>query len=212
MSELEKSRKRWLLERPNYETFGELVAKRLAKAIQQQGIWCDTTRRAKELHSLIKKLLKNKYSYENLPDKAGVRCVVRFRSEVDTVVSLACQLFDCSELDMKLERLGEDRIGYASTHLKIQLKRDDPDVVNYSREQYWAELQVSTLGQHLWSEMVHDSFYKDELALASLPVGFKRRVNLMSGLIEVADSEFDRLHKEKPSSIEAELYKSLEQY
>jgi hypothetical protein len=83
-------------------------------------------------------------------------------------------------------------------------------VVEYAG--YRAELQIKTLGQHLWSEMSHDSVYKNDDMLAVLPVGFRRRVNLMAGLIEVADQEFNRLNRELPLSAAGQLYKVMERH
>lgn len=212
MSDLETVRRRWLEERPKWGAFGEEIAKRLKEAIQKEGIWCVPSSRAKEPHSLIKKLLKGKYTYNNLPDRVGVRCVVRYLSEAEAVVTLACQLFDCSQVDRKIEKLEESRVGYAGIHMEIRLRQVDPSVVNYPPGQYWVELQIQTLGQHSWSEMTHDSVYKNDDTLAKLPVDIKRRVNLMAGLIEVADREFDRVNKEMPGNTSIDLYKTLERH
>lgn len=53
-------------------------------------------------HSLIKKLLKGKHSYESVPDKVGVRCIVRYLSDVDVAVSTAAKLFNCSQADLEV--------------------------------------------------------------------------------------------------------------
>lgn len=213
MSDVESARKRWIAERPAYKVLGSLLARKLRAAVQGQGIWCETSSRAKKPHSLVKKILKGGHTYETLPDKAGARCVVRYLSEAEVALSAACQLFDCRNLERKLEKLEqEDRLGYASIHMDVRLKQDDPDAANHQLANYWAELQIRTLGQNLWSEMTHDSFYKNDETLGTLPAGSRRRVNLMAGLIEVADREFDRLNKEMPLNLPAELYKALERH
>jgi ppGpp synthetase/RelA/SpoT-type nucleotidyltranferase len=193
-----------------YDAFAVLIASRLRAALQAKGIWCDVTARAKELHSLVKKLLKGHHTYENLPDKAGVRCIVRYRSEIDQALSIARGLFDCSEPDRKEVELAADRVGYSSTHVEVKLISGDPEAIRYSPTTYWSELQIRTLGQHLWAEISHDAVYKNEETLAVLPADLRRRVNLMSGLIEVADREFDRMDGELRLTEEARLYKGLE--
>jgi hypothetical protein len=60
--------------------------------------------------------------------------------------------------------------------------------------------------------MSHDAVYKNDDTLAVLPMGLKRRVNLMAGLIEVADGEFDRINKVLELSPQAQIYKVLEQH
>jgi len=212
MMDADEARRRWLEERQTYGEFGKLIADRLKGAVQDRGIWCATSSRAKEPHSLIKKLLKGKHTYDSLPDKAGARCIVRYMSDLDVVLSRAHSLFDCSEHDSKLKELGADRIGYNSIHVQVRLREGDPELQKYPATVYGAELQVRTLAQHLWSEMSHDSFYKNDATLTVLPVELKRRVYLMAGLIEVADQEFDRLNRETTLNPEAQLYKALEQH
>ncbi len=212
MNDIEQARKKWLAERPNYEDFGKLLEQRLRNAVQAKGVWCETESRAKEPHSLIKKLLKGEHSYESLPDKVGVRCIVRFLSEVEMVVLAAQELFACSQADRKIEELGADRVGYLSVHVEVRLRPSDPQVENYPPNQFWAELQLRTLAQHLWAEMTHDSVYKSDEALARLPPDIRRRVSLMAGVIEVADREFERLNQELTLTPEVQLYKLLERH
>lgn len=215
MSDVNEARKRWREEQPFYEQFGQLVQDRVRNAVKAKGIWCDTSSRAKETHSLVKKLLKGKHTYETLSDKAGARCIVRYLPDVEAVVALVEELFACSAPDNKLaELLLKDKIGYISTHIDVRLKTDDPRANDYPAARFCAELQIRTLGQHLWAEMSHDTFYKNEESIAELPdsIILKRRVNLMSGLIEVADQEFDRLNKEIPVDSAAALYKDLERH
>jgi ppGpp synthetase/RelA/SpoT-type nucleotidyltranferase len=214
MSDVEQARKRWQKEQASYVEFGELISGRVRVALQRRGIWCETSSRAKEIHSLVKKLLKGKHTYENLPDKAGARCMLRYFSDVDVVVGIVREVFECSEPDNKLEGLAEDRIGYISTHVEVRLKENDPSNATFPSQLYSAELQIRTQAQHLWAEMSHDTFYKNEETIAKLPnnVEVRRRINLMSGLIEVADQEFDRLNREIPLDSALSLYKELERH
>lgn len=54
MIEVDEARRRWLKERQSYSEFGALVAGRVENAVRELGIWCQTSSRAKEPHSLIK--------------------------------------------------------------------------------------------------------------------------------------------------------------
>ncbi len=210
MIDVDEARKRWLLQQPTHAEFAKLIADRLRVAVQQHGIWCETSSRAKETHSLVKKLLAGKHTYDSLSDKAGARCIVRYRSELALVLSLAADFFECSAAENKAVELGADRIGYSGIHVQVKLRQCDPQVEKYSPSDFCAELQIRTLGQHLWAEMSHDSFYKNDDTLRVLSIDLKRRAHLMAGLIEVADQEFDRLNQEILLNPEAQLYKSLE--
>lgn len=212
MIDVDEARRRWLKERQSYSEFGALVAGRMENAVRELGIWCQSSSRAKEPHSLIKKLLKGNCTYDSLQDKAGARCIVRHMCELDSVCLQAQKLFDCLRRDDKLTGLGTNRIGYNSIHLIVCLKEGDPETARYPAVSYVAELQIRTLAQHLWAEMSHDSFYKHDDVVAALPVQLVRRAHLMAGLIEVADYEFDRLNREIASSPEAQMYKALERH
>jgi ppGpp synthetase/RelA/SpoT-type nucleotidyltranferase len=48
------------------------------------------------------------------------------------------------------------------------------------RGTFWAELQVRTLAQRLWSEMSHDTVYKNDGMVAKLAPDVQRLVVLMA--------------------------------
>jgi hypothetical protein len=85
-------------------------------------------------------------------------------------------------------------------------------VATYLPEKFQAELQVRTLAQHLWSEMSHDTFYKNDETLNPLPNPIKRRIYLLAGVVEVADDEFTRLNEGMSTTPEHDLLKSLERH
>jgi len=64
----------------------------------------------------------------------------------------------------------------------------------------------------LWSEMSHDTVYKNEEMIKRLDADVKRRVSLMAGQIEVADREFDRLNMELSAQAAFRLLHVLEQH
>ena len=102
-------------------------------------------------------------------------------------------------------------VGYLSTPCRLgppfgRRPRDEAFVTH----RFWAELQIRTEAQHLWSDMSHHGFYKNDATLLSLSSDVQRRVNLMAGQIEVADREFERLRGETPVSDEAKLFQFLE--
>ena len=213
MTDLEDARKRWLEERERWEKFGQEAAKKLKAALRQRGIWAQVSTRAKEMDSLIKKLInKPDKTYESLGDKVGVRIVIRYVSEIDGVMSLVAELFACSGRENKLSELGPDKVGYLSTHVDIRSKDGDSLAIDFTPSIYRAELQVRTMAQHLWADMAHDTFYKNDETLNPSPPPLKRRVNVLAGVVEVADNEFDRLNREMPATPEVALLKSLEKH
>lgn len=214
MSDVEQARERWTAERSQYEAFGQLMAQRLRDSLKPVGVWFQVEARAKTIDSLVKKLLtKQHHTFESLPDKVGARVIIRYRADVDKVIERVRSLFDSSEPENKEKLLGTDRVGYLSVHLdNVRLHQNDGDAAQYPPGTFWVELQVRTLAQHLWSEMSHDTVYKNEEMIAQLDADVRRRVSLMGGQIEVADREFDRLNMELSTRVAVRLLQVLEQH
>jgi len=214
VSSVEQARRQWIVERSKHDAFGKVLERRLKESLKPIGIWFDVGSRAKTVDSLVKKLLtKRDYTYDTLPDKVGVRVIVRYRSDVDKVTAKVRMLFDSDEPENKEETLGTDRVGYSSIHLDhLRLHDYDADAPLYPRDVFWAELQVRTLAQHLWSEMSHDTVYKNDEMAANLLPDTRRRVALMAGQIEVADREFDRLNMDLSSRAMVLLLRILERH
>jgi ppGpp synthetase/RelA/SpoT-type nucleotidyltranferase len=209
VTSLNDARVRWLKERDIYEEFGKVVAARMKDGVRALGLWCETGSRAKEPHSLIKKLLrKPSHTYESLSDKVGARCIIRYRGDLPRVTDVAKRLFVCGPVDSKADSLGIDHVGYLSTHVDVSLPDDHPRAQEFSGMR--AELQIRTLAQHLWSEIAHDAVYKNDAVFSQLSDELKRRVNLMAGIIEVADMEFNRLNGELEERPEVQIYRGLE--
>lgn len=215
MSEVDVARKQWVEQRPRYEAYADVVKARLVLALKRSGFWYEVSARAKEIDSLVKKLLaKQDHTFASLPDKVGARVVVRFRADIAAAVAAIRGALKCpGEADDKQQDLGIDKVGYQSVHLDfVTLRDDDFKSAEFPASSFWVELQVRTLAQHLWSEMSHDTIYKNDETVSALPQDIRRRVNLMAGQIEVADREFDRLNGELPQDAHVQLLKALERY
>jgi len=214
VSDIERARQRWTAERPQYEEFGQLIGQRLRDSLKPLGIWFHVEARAKTVDSFVKKLLtKRRYTFESLPDKVGARVIIRYRTDVDKVIEKVRTLFDSNEPEDKEKLLGIDRFGYLSVHLdNVRLRKDDSNAAQFPPSAFWVELQVRTLAQHLWSEMSHDTVYKNQQMIAQLDPDIRRRVSLMAGQLEIADREFDRLNMEISAQATARLLQVLEQH
>lgn len=212
MTTIEAARKHWIKERPKHEEFADVMKARLKEVLKPGGFWFEVSARAKDIDSLVKKLIKKpKYLRKPLPDKVGARVVLRFRSDLPVALDLIKNSFTWTNEDPK--DLGIEKVGYQSVHLdSVSLQDDDPDIVKFPRDKFWVELQVRTLAQHLWSEMSHDTVYKNDETVSALPPDVRRRVNLMAGQIEVADREFDRLNGELPTAANLLVFKTLERH
>jgi ppGpp synthetase/RelA/SpoT-type nucleotidyltranferase len=211
MADLEVARRQWLTDRPTFEHFASAVASILSPGIRRAGIFAEVHHRAKDMDSLIKKLItKPHHSYRSIPDKAGVRVIVRYTHEIEPVLEIAAKLLDRDTPENKATLLEPDTFGYLSVHSQVKLRADHELSVIYPASQFQAELQVRTLAQHLWAEMAHNTVYKSESMIEPLNPQVRRRLYMLAGMVELADYEFDRIENEMPTVPEFQLLKSLE--
>lgn len=209
--EIEFARDRWVNERDSYIQFGEFLKNELSLIVRRLGIYAEVSSRAKEVHSLVKKLIiKPHHSYETLPDKVGVRVAVRYRSELPIVEAAIKDQFDFSQADDKARALGDNMLGYQSIHIDRLCLKGGGMAEQFPADKFVAELQLRTLGQHLWADISHDTFYKNDSSVALLSEDLRRRVHLMAGVLEVADREFDAMNREIPIQVEGRLLRELE--
>jgi len=210
MTDLEEARKRWIVERPQYEQLGFHMMERLQKEILLAGIWAELKIRAKEVDSLIRKLItKPEHTYDSLGDKVGIRVIVRYRDEIDAILGIARETLDLSNVENTTDRLRPDVVGYRSIHGVVRF-RDGELASKFPPAVFQAELQIRTLAQHLWAEMAHATVYKNDETLQPLPNLLKRRIYILAGVVELADEEFNRIEREIPMVPEITVLKALE--
>jgi ppGpp synthetase/RelA/SpoT-type nucleotidyltranferase len=212
MNAVEDARIRWIEDRPKYGEFADTMAVRIRGIVSSAGIAAQVSARPKEVHSLVKKLLaKPHLSYETMPDKVGARVVVRYLHETSEVLGIVSKHFAIGKVDDTSTRLNVDRVGYQGIHVDgLALKMEDELQIEFPSGEFFLELQLRTMSQHLWSEISHDSFYKNDALVQQLPMDLRRRVHLMAGQVEVADREFERMNLEIPSDPATRIFKSLE--
>lgn len=213
MNKLEATRKQWLVDRHKYDLFGACIADRLRAETRKLGVWAEVSHRAKDMDSLLRKLIKKPlHTYDSLSDKVGVRIIVRYKKEIDGVLARAGQLFHCADTDDKAQSMEVDQVGYLSVHTDVRLHIDDDLAAEFPPNTFGCELQIRTMAQHLWSEMSHDTFYKNDETLSPLPFAVRRSIFVLSGVVELADQEFDRVNSVIPSNPELLLLKRMERH
>ena len=182
-------------DRKLFEEFSEQVLKILTLIIKDQ---CPNVKiasyscRAKEVESLKKKLLKDKYNRDSeITDLAGVRIIAYSRRDIDLIKDIIISNFevDKEKSTDKTQDLGRDKVGYRGNHYVVLLGKDRSKLQEYQRyKDLKCEIQVTSLIAHTWSEITHEKGYKSE---GNLPIELERRKNLLAGLLELADLEMD---------------------
>lgn len=112
------------------------------------------------------------------------------------IATIVRELFDVDEANShdRSADLGEDKIGYRSTHFVCTLGRHRGALPEYEGIGHLKfEVQVRTVLQHAWAELAHDRSFKFG---ATLPSKIQRKLNLYSGLLEIVDGAFDEIAQE----------------
>ncbi|MCA6107281.1 GTP pyrophosphokinase [Bradyrhizobium cenepequi] len=154
--------------------------------------------RTKDLASAEEKIKRKKYTHPSiqLTDLSGVRVITFLETQVKAISDLIRTTFDVDEKN-SLDRasdLGDDRMGYRSTHFVCSLGQSRRGLLEYEAlSDLTFEIQVRTVLQHAWAELAHDRSFK---LGTGLPAKIQRKLNLYSGMLEIVDGAFDEIARE----------------
>ena len=128
----------------------------------------------------------NKYAtLSDITDIFGGRIITFYTDDVDRIAAIVEQLFEIdwdNSVDKRmLHQL--DSFGYNSLHYICRM----PEFP------FRFELQLRTTLQHAWASINHDIGYKTGV---EIPREYLRRINRLSGILEMADDEFSRIRSE----------------
>lgn len=177
------------------------LVENIGAALFKAGVKChDIDGRIKKKVSLREKItVRARRTYENLDeitDICGIRITTYFANDVDRVATVLQELLVVDKGNSIDRRRSADpsRFGYSSLHMVVQLpegmatSRGDGDFASLGKLK--AEVQIRSILQHAWAEIEHDLGYKSS---AEVPNEVKRRFARISGLLELADDEFDAI-------------------
>jgi ppGpp synthetase/RelA/SpoT-type nucleotidyltranferase len=183
---------------PIYESLGEVSSATLSALLRVRGIdFLSVTYRTKSLESVIEKVTRKDYEdLSDITDLAGIRIISYIESDIRKVSELVKEAFSIDEKNSidKSQELSADRFGYRSVHFVCELGEERltlPELKPFENLKF--EVQIRTVLQHAWAEIEHDRSYKFS---GELPSSIKRRLNLLAGVLELADREFALLAAE----------------
>lgn len=191
-----------------YSSLAEMVSGLLQNLLLDEGVVLHAANyRCKDRHSLEGKLGRPGKSYaclEDITDIAGIRLTTYFADDVDRVAEILrreLEIDDLSSIDKRLTS-DPDRFGYSSLHYIAKLSEERIQLREYSRYKGIVfEIQIRSILQHAWAEIEHDLGYK---SASGIPADVRRRFARISGLLELADSEFCAI-REQLNSYEQRL-------
>lgn len=174
---------------PDLERLMNDVLTRLREALERNEMMVTTVEgRVKTRKSLEGKLALKGAKYamlSDITDLVGARIVTFYTDDVDRIAAMVEQLFEIDWTNSVDKRMLHqlDSFGYNSLHYVCKLPGYD----------YRFELQLRTTLQHAWASINHDIGYKTGV---EIPRNYLRRINRLSGLLEMADDEFSRIRTE----------------
>ena len=186
------------LQRTAYESLAESAATTITTLLRARKVdYLAVVHRTKTIESVREKVSRKGYAdLVEFTDLAGVRVITYIESDIAKVSGLLNEAFvvDAKHSIDKSEELSDDQFGYRSVHFVCELgdaRTALPELSELRGLKF--EVQVRTVLQHAWAEIEHDRSYK---FAGELPSAIKRRLNLLAGVLELADREFGLLARE----------------
>ena len=179
-----------------YKLFAEILRTILENACEIDAPLAIVQARAKTVSSFAEKVLRKKDKYKNpvqqLTDLCGARVITHTQDQVNEVCRFIEKNFEVdwgNSLDVG-SRLKSNEFGYLSVHYIVTLKQDSIMGIIIPLDKIAekkAEIQVRTMLQHTWSDILHDRVYKSTF---KVPAKFERESARLAATLEAADKEF----------------------
>jgi ppGpp synthetase/RelA/SpoT-type nucleotidyltranferase len=157
--------------------------------------------RSKTVTSFAEKLQREGKSYKDpfneITDFAGLRIILYYVDDVQRTCEVIDREFKIDEPRSVDKRsvLAADQFGYLSVHKIVTLSEARANLPEWAGlSDLVAEIQIRPVLQHSWAAISHALQYKRE---ADVPYEFRRKLMMLSGLLELADEEFASLRKQQ---------------
>jgi ppGpp synthetase/RelA/SpoT-type nucleotidyltranferase len=192
--------KAYVREFPHYKTYAEALKRVLQRTCEVSIPEVLVQARPKSVPSFVEKYIRKFERYPDpvrqMTDLCGGRVIVQTLEQVKAVKLFVEHNFAIIERDDKGLLLSEDKFGYRDMHYLVKLLPGRERVIGLTEEECQeiggrvAELQVRSLVQHAWADILHDRMYKAPLRLSAEA---KRTGALLAAIMEDGDRSFDRL-------------------
>jgi len=196
------------MEWPHYRKYADALERVLKKACAFSIPEAVVQARPKSVSSFAEKCVRKSDKYSDpvhqLTDLCGGRVIVQTLEQVKAVKLFIEHNFKILERDDKGLLLTDDKFGYRDMHYLVRLKKERALLIGFTREEVdeigerVAELQVRSVVQHAWADILHDRMYKTPLRLSAEA---KRTGALLAAIMEDGDRSFDRLAVEIDSMV-----------
>jgi len=198
--ELKQQVEAYVKELPHYEIYAQALKRVLEKACLESIPGAIVQVRPKSKASFAEKCVRKYDKYPDavnqMTDLCGGRIIIQTLEQIKVVKLFIEKNFNAFDPDDKSSLLGEDKFGYRDMHYLVRLKPERASVIGFTPRECQtigsrvAELQVRSVVQHAWADILHDRIYKAPLKLSTEA---KRTGALLAAIMEDGDRNFDQL-------------------
>jgi len=189
--DVEKFKRQW----DTFSLFTKKLKALIEEMLQSEGLkFHKIEARTKDVDSFEQKILNPDKEYKEpikeVQDLAAIRVIVNYTDEVEIVSNLLKKEFEViyHEIGHQPEEQDPDRFGYVSDHYNLKLSDGRGSLFDWEPyKEIVFEVQIRTILQHGWASISHALKYKDK---HDVPIPVQRRLNRLSGLLELADEQF----------------------
>lgn len=192
-----------------WEQVADAARRSVIDGLRLAGIEAEVSARAKEVDSLLRKLVF-KYGTDDVTratDRAGARVVVHLPGDVRRACEVIRRTFEVVKEERTADRYEADQFGYRGVHLDAivaGLPFDTGKMIGVTL----CEVQVRTVAEHAWSVLSHLLAYKSP-GDDQLPYEMKRRIHRLVAIVELFDQEARGAHDQITGRPEYAVHKLI---
>ncbi len=181
-----------------YALILDRIIRRMEHYRDEAGIRGLVKGRVKGFEAFYRKLLEKNVErsvgnpFEDITDLVGIRVVVPFLEDVQTIECLVKKKFDVLEVENKSRSLSIREFGYDSTHITVEVPQDILDEAGLE-DVLVCEIQIRTILQDAWAEVEHELVYKSGIDSDKVEIPIRRKLIALNATLSLADTTFQEI-------------------
>lgn len=179
-----------------YDKILYILTKKVEMILSNAGCNAQVKGRIKSFDAFYRKMLERcqnqliEKPFEMITDIIGIRIVVPFLEDLESVEQLMINNFDIIETEHKSRELTIREFGYDSIHLQILLP-DDVMAKSRAHEKMKVEVQLRTILQDAWAEVEHELIYKTSIDKVEDTI--RRKMIAVNATLSLGDTIFQEI-------------------
>ena len=179
-----------------YDKILYILTKKVELILASAGCNAQVKGRIKSFDAFYRKLLERcqnqviEKPFETITDIIGMRIVVPFLEDLESVEELMENHFEIIETEHKSRELTIREFGYDSIHLQILLS-DDVMAKSRAHERMKVEVQLRTILQDAWAEVEHELIYKTSIDKVEDTI--RRKMIAVNATLSLGDTIFQEI-------------------